>query len=138
MLFLFLGVIFLSYFCYKFFRRFILKLFEYHPTGEVKARKCFVSPAIVTSDGCGVLWSDEIQGYKFEIIHSSSTATNSSTNIHSEIVDLKDQIKNVSTSIVEESKKFQNRYQQIHIDEEADLKRKERLYISALNSGRSH
>ena len=85
-----------------------------------------------------MLWSDEIQGYKFEIIHSSSTATNSSTNIHSEIVDLKDQIKNVSTSIVEESKKFQNRYQQIHIDEEADLKRKERLYISALNSGRSH
>ena len=136
--FLFLGIIFLSYFCYEFLRRIVFKFFEYHPTGEVGSLKSFVSPKTVTSAGRDVLWSDEVQGYKLKIIHISFIEANFYANIHSQLVDLHSQIKWGFTSTVEESKYFQNTNQRIRIDEETDLKRKKKLYISALNIDRPH
>ena len=105
--------------------------------GEADARENFVCPsATVTLAGSSMLWCDDIEGYKFKVIHSSSTVANSSTNSYSEIVDLHDQIK--STLLVEQSKNFQNRYPQISTDEESDLKKKEKLYILVLNRSHSY
>ena len=84
-----------------------------------------MSPAITTSAGRDVLWSEEVHGYRLKVIHSSSTAANLPTNSHSsKAVDISDQIKNKSTPIAKQFENFQNKYQKICVDEDYDKKRK--------------
>ena len=121
---LFLVVVFLRYFCWKFLRRLIFNLFEYHLTSEVDARESLVSPATVISAGRGVLWSDEIHDYKLKIVHRLSLAANPPTNNPSETVHILEQIKNKSRPMLIETKNLKKSYQRICIDEESDLKKK--------------
>ena len=90
---LFFGVIFMSYLSYKLLRRFIFKLSEYQLKSEVASLESLMSLAITTSAGRGVLWSEEVDGYRLTVIHSSSTAVNLPTNSHSsKTVDFCDQV----------------------------------------------
>ena len=73
-------------------------------------------------------------GYKLNV-HNSSATSNSSKSSNSKTVDIIDQIKEKSGSIVHQSKNLRSKYQRVCIGKEADLKRKEKLYISALNRG---
>ena len=66
--------------------------------GEVEARESFLSPATVTA-GRGVLWSDEIHGYKLKVVHSFSLEVYPSTNNPSETVHNFEQIKIVHVNI---------------------------------------
>ena len=120
--FVFLGAFFLSYFVYKFLRRFETRFFEYYLDNEDDSRKNFLASATNISAGANVLLA---KPNPIKNIFRSSRANFSPH---------RNSIKPDQSVIKPFS--LQNNYQHNSTGEDYYLMRKDKLYFSALNRSR--
>ena len=119
--FLFLSAFLLSCFVYKFLRRLENRIFGYHFDDEDDAYENSIGSATTTSAGPDMLWANLVP---YHSIPDSSIVT-PRNNLKSVEV-----FKNNS---VNNSFSFRNHCQHKSTDEDYNLKRKDKLYLAALN-----
>ena len=117
--FVFLGAFLLSCFVYKFLRRFENRIFGYHLEDDTYENS--VCSATFITAGSEMLWANAVPYHR---IPDSSTVT-SRNNFKS--------VEAIKSNSVNNSSSFQNYYLHNFTDEDYNLKRKEKLYLTALN-----
>lgn len=130
---LFLGVLILSYFLYKFLRRFFIA--EYHQTYD-DAFRSNLSPAIVTTAGPGGLCENQLIYNRHNRVLKSSTPCKKFLVKNHKNTGIREKNSKLKPNSLINQSQFKSSNPENYVEEERDLKKKDDLYLAALNRGR--